>query len=226
MWSLDISEIIDSSLNNSESYYIVFEIYFILAGFSSIFVILINADRYAAICHPYKYLQYATAKLYAASSLCACLTYAVLISISFVVDRAYSTASNSIIIIAFISFATLSLMHCSWKVALVTRRHRREIAAVERSSGRQHSGYRHETKRYRVILFIGILFVLCKIPHITTRILSFIPSAQSTDVLMHFALVSNLFLLLNSLLNPLIYLFRMKVFRKAMKEVLCCKTSA
>ena len=65
--------------------------YYVLIFLSSLCIILVNLDRYAAICHPFKYLRCATTQLNAIICSSTCFLYAVLIGIVSIIDELFSS---------------------------------------------------------------------------------------------------------------------------------------
>ena len=219
-WAIDIASIVRNQLISYDIFVVIFQALMVFTGFSSLFIILATCDRYAAICHPYKYRQYATSKLYAIISICTCLVYALAISLSYVMDEFYQTYSRHVILAIVFLATSAVLIYCNWKILRVIRRHRRQIASVERHFERQNSGFQCDTNRYYIVLLLLILFGFCKIP----RIIFFFNINRTMNLLSFITLIITDFMLqLNSLLNPLVYCFRIRLFRNAMKELICCK---
>ena len=192
-----------------------------LSGLSSLFIVLVNLDRYVAICHPFWYLQYATIKRYSIISVSMLLLYSVCITISLILDKQYTTNSR-LLIYSFIYIATiLILMYCNWKILRVIARHRREVISIERHVNERHKS---DTARYRIVIGLVIMYLFCKIPGIVFYIL--LSRARLRKSFLFFpvlVLVFNFLSSLNSVLNPIVYCFRIRVFRDAVKELLRCQ---
>ena len=214
-WTVDITSFVDTQWNNFELAFEIIQARMVFTGLSSLFIILATFDRYAAICHPYKYLRYATSKLYAIISICTCLVYALPISTSYVMGRFYGKYSRKVIF-AIIFTATMTvLIYCNWKILRVIRRHSRQITSVERRFDGQSNRFQCDTNRYYIVLLLLILFGFCKIPRI---ILFFSINIHSFLIL---SITADIMLLLNSLFNPLVYYYRLRLFRNAMRELIC-----
>ena len=210
-------------LESIEPFIAIAEAFWILTGFSSLFMVLVNFDRYIAICHPFKYQQYAAPKLYTVISVSSCLVYAIAITITYVIDKIFHAFYTSVICIIIIGATTLILTYFTCKIAEVVRRHKREIASVASLSEAQTEGHQRETKRYRIILLLVVIFFFCKLPHILSYMLIIIKKVQFNMLLLIISALSDNLLLLNSLLNPIVYCYRISVFRNVMKEVLSCQ---
>ena len=218
LWILNIVSIVSGQSRDDEKS-IVFQGFMSCIGYSTLFIIFVNFDRYVAICHPFKYLLHATSKLYVIITASTCLVYAIATAVSYTLFSISNSLHREVTFAIMATATTTILIFCNWKILIVIRRHRLEISSVARNSDEQHSGFQNERKRYHVIVLLVILFFICKLPRI---IYSFnIQHAHSSMSFYILGISSTNFLLLNSLLNPLVYYFRIKLFRDAMKELLC-----
>ena len=219
LWGLNISMTFSNSDYESRNLFSASaKVYLGFTGLSSLFMVMVSLDRYAAICHPYQYLGYSTPKLYTIISASASTVYAIVIILAYVMDNIYDVHVCSVIYaITFIATTTI-LIYCNWKIWRVIRRHRREIASVER-----HGDISSETKRYRIIIILTILYAVCKLPLIMLYLLLFIRNFGIIEPLRILGFVSDILLVLNSFLNPLVFCFRITGFRNAVKKLLCCQ---
>ena len=215
----------EGSSETTDLYSETFQFCLIITGLSSLFMILVNLDRYFAICHPYKYLQYATAKRCTVISICTCLAYAATVGVSYAMDSMYKGYSTNGIIMVVIIVTALMLLYCTWKIAGVIRRHMTEICSIENSRDPQHSRFQCEKKRYRITVILVILFAFCKLPQVVSYVIVVKRDIQMTTSVFSFAIVSDSLLLLNCFSNPLVYYFRMQMFRRAMKKIFCCQST-
>ena len=191
----------------------------VFGAFSSQFIALVNLDRYAAVCHPFKYLKYATSSFYIKISVCMCLGSTLATSVALTIDMNVSS------LITFILFATAAfvLTICNWKILKVIHSHRRAIASIAGNNNEQQLRHQNETKRYRIILLLVFLFILFKVPYISYYIYVKTVASENVYLDLIFGLITGMLWPLNSLVNPVVYCFRIKVFRDAAKELLCCK---
>ena len=208
---------------NDVTFIAVYSMFLVFSGLSFIFMGFIHLDRYAAICEPFKYLQYATSKLYIAISFPTCFTYVLMIGAAFSLDIAYNLNSFVVILTLIVGFATFTVMYCNLKIRGVIRRHRRQIASIRLNSNRHHSEFRGETKRYRITVILVILFVCCTLPPTIFYMFLFIRRVHVRDTLLLISMICDILLLLNSSLDPFVYYFSIKVFRTATIEILCCQ---
>ena len=208
---------------NDKLFIAISQVFFILTGLSSVFMMLVNLDRYAAICQPFRYLQQVTAKFYTAISVCTSLIYISVMAVAVVIDRMYHVHSG-IWILMIIQFSIIfGLISCNWRIFRVIRRHRRSIASVARQFDPQQSEFQRETKRYHMIVLLIVLYVLFNLPSRISLVLIFISKTKVTNESFAFYMSSNVLLLLNSFFNPFVYCLRIRVFRDAIREVVCCK---
>ena len=220
LWMLQIVSIATKQSRTYEMS-IVFQGLMSCIGYSTLFMIFVNFDRYTAICHPFKYLLHATSKLYTIISTCTFLLYAIATAVSYLLFSITNSFHREVTFAIMAIATTTILIFCNWSISRVIRRHRREISSVERNSDEQHHRFQNERKRYYVILLLVVIFAICKIPRV---IFSFNIQRSHSNMLFYIlGITSNTFLLLNSLLNPIVYYFRIKLFRNAMKELLCCQ---
>ena len=220
-WILLIREKADTF--NGQTYFVFFSSFLLCTGLSSIFMTLVNLDRYAAICHPFKYLQYATPKLHATISIFTCLAFVAAVGVAYGLNHIFGRNYTIVIFVMLVVAAKCTWIYFNWKILLVIRRHRREIASVERHISGQQNRFQSDTKRYRIIVLLIILFAFCKLPPCIFYMLIIVGSVEISNLLLIPALVSDILLLSNSLFNPLVYYISTSVFRTAMKSVLCCQ---
>ena len=222
--AVNIHKLLGNSVDRDKALLTVFNAYLIFTGLSSIFMMLVNLDRLAAICHPYKYLQYATTKHYKSIFICTCFGYAIVLTIAYVVDVFYGAYSRRVIFNVIFTVTILTLISCNWKIFKVIQRHRKQIASVERSICAARTRFQKETRRYGIIVLLIIIFMVCKVPRIIYFIL--LSRLKDKSSLYRLSLASDILLLLNSFLNPFVYFFGIKSIRKIIKEVMCCQRPA
>ena len=209
--------------DGSHIYFDLFQALIIIIGLSSLFMTLVNLDRYVAVCHPYKYLQYATPKLYAIIFISTTLIYAVIISVSSLTGGIYRGYSKNVIIMFIIICTLLLLMYCTFKEFQVIRRHRREISSLGCQNEGQQIRFQYEAKQCQIVVLLVFIFAFCKIPNIILYVLLAVLEVELTLLLLIFSLLSDILLFLNCVLNPIVYYFRIRAFRNAMKAVLHCQ---
>ena len=218
--------IFGSSSGKIDTYIFFFDVRSLITCLSSMFVTMVNIDRYAAICHPFKYLQYATPKLYAFIAIVGCIFTILETCACILLDRFYRKNFTNVINTINFTVVTFVLVYCNLCIVKVTQRHSREIASIDRQDNGQRSRYQSDIKRYYIVALLVIIFVLCKLPGITVLFLPIVTSFENTAAFRYLALATNTICLVDSLLNPLVYYFRLQVFRNAIKDVFCSQRQA
>ena len=179
--------------------------------------ILIVFDRYCSIFHPYGYdarkNQTGFAVLVIVSSWCVCLG---ICSLSTVTSK--YVVAVIFIFIAGISFVVLSII-IHFKILIRTRQIQRDIAnkgkASERYKSKIKGWLRIKGARITAVIFSGIF--ICYAPQIITAILIIVLN-YSRFSLIAFHWTTGL-ILFNSIVNPLVYVWQMKWFRKALWKI-------
>ena len=224
IWGIYVSLALNNSFWDSKHLMIsIAEAFLVFTGLSSLFMMLVTLDRFTAICHPYKYIQYAVAKRYIVTSVGICSCYVFIFGVAYAIDKLYQVHSVAIIIITVFSATSFILICCNLKIIKVIRRHRREIVSVERQINRHNNRFSRETKRYHSIVLLVILYFFCKAPHIALFLFILMQKLRFTVSLYVLAKVSDILLLLNSMCNPLVYCLSISSLRNAVKEIFCRK---
>ena len=205
-------------------YIFMFNLFVAALGISSLFMALVNLDRYFAICHPFKYLQHASPKTYTVISTSACIVFSLVIAACYILDGIYIYLHSVILIPMLIVGTTgIIIVYSNWKILKVIRRHQREIVSIERNCNRNSVGFQRERRRYRIIVILSVVFIFCNLPPSVVYSLIIVKNIQLTGAAFYTSMVADVLLLLNSLLNPLVYCFSIRQFRTAMKSVFCCQ---
>ena len=211
---------------NFETVYIaLFYTSLLCIAYSCLFVVLANLDRYAAICHPFAYLQHATVRLSGVISFYASLLCTLVVIVPLLLDRMYSSYSAAVVFIIMVCVVVLILIYCNGKIIRVICRHRRQITSTRLNNDRHHSGFQGEAKRYHLTVLLVILFVACKLPPTLFFMTVVIWKVKSTLPITIWSMLADVLLVLNCLFNPLVYFFSIRVYRNAVKEVMCCQNA-
>ena len=197
---------------------------YIFQGFSFLILTLVSLDRYAAICHPYKYIHHATFRLYTQIVLCSAIVYLT------------TTVAASVIIvekpglfryifgnITSVLFTAITIF-CSWKIYKVIQYKLRCVTGITVQDVANARGSQRERKRAYVILLLISVHFICYLPfYITFHLIYNNPSMFSTMVDLTFVKRWSYFpFFLNGVFNPLIYYFRMAYCRAAVRDVMGC----
>jgi len=195
-----------------------------LQGCSFQLVVLASLDRYVAVCHPFKYADYATIKLY--SILLACIaSFFIMIN---VVSRLLFKEHTSVISYALTNVYTIAssimLIFCSWRIYKVIQQKIKDMQALTVQDMNEIRKRQHEGQRAYAILLLASMHFICYLPfYICFHIRQNRPSMFENVVEMTFVKRWCYFaVFLNSVFNPLIYYFRISHFRAAIRKVIRC----
>ncbi|XP_014668553.1 PREDICTED: G-protein coupled receptor 6-like [Priapulus caudatus] len=197
-------------------------------------IALCTTNRYVAIAHPLRYSQWMTTER-TRVLIVACLLYAIGCGAASTIQATYywnpSTACVGELIVApgFVYFIAshyailfVVMMYCYISIVKIARDHARRIAAAS-VAGRECTTSFHATwKTSKIMLMVvGSSWTLLA-PHVLHMVLiySFPSGLQTLRVIRTNAL------LLNSLINPIIYFYKYKEFRSAVRELFGCRTSS
>ena len=176
-------------------------------------LVLLTGERYIAMKHPFSYLSFVTeGRLLCTSAMAWFLS----ISHSIILLVSKPVYMRCVGISSLLSFAIISFCHLT--VFGETRRHERQLAAQATPEAREEfERNRKAFKLTSIILVLLILFVLIPgtLPVVLLNYREFTPEA----VYLFFSFTMSL-VFLDSLLNPIVYAWRLRQFRVAIIELL------
>ena len=196
--------------------------YFIVANFlcaaSLIGVTALAADRFLAIHLHLRYHEFVT---YKRVVFVVILIWVFSAIIGFLLLWNVSVGFSSVTIIAIVCLVVIALFYL--KIYLAVKYHTEQIAAIQASDGgeinEQKQRNAEKQKKAAITIFcVYLVLVVCYLPNL---VLTCIKLADDKFTISEYLFVLNdLLVFLNSALNPLIYCWKMKHIRHAVKNIL------
>ena len=122
-----------------------------------------------------------------------------------------------------VSFPLIFLPVVYWKTYSALRFHNNRVGNL--ADGREAMDIAHRSRERKMIsafLFVLVLFCVTFLPQfIAQNMLALQPSYLKAESFLFFLFVSNNFVLVNGILNPFIYAWRIPKYRRAFKAVFC-----
>ena len=223
LWMVSIYNNTNSQSWQSESQTAMFGTIYFFVLLSFFNIVSVSIDRYVAVFHPLWYHSKATCKTHL---MVAIAVYAVSIIAYFPLGI---IAMTNLRIVSYIYIALMGLSltittYCNLKIFSIIRTHRQQVTASNNGSNHETSGHfgvrqAQEKKKAVIIAIITILFFTCYTPvTVYTTIMDFEKATPtSSDILGSYW--TNIFMFLNSMLNPIVYYVRLQSVRNAFKQL-------
>ena len=167
--------------------------------------------------HPFAYTTLVTeARLLAASALAWLISVVLNIPFLFNLETLLIRAGNT-----FLGLSITFIAFCHVTVYRETRRHQQQIA-VQQVTQEARKQFEKDKKAFKLTSVILGLLLMCFTPIICFTIVALRYRNKITLETMYiFFFFASLIVLLNSLINPIIYSVRMRQFRIAFVELVC-----
>ena len=177
--------------------------YFVRVSFQH--VILVTADRYAAICHPFAYLEKATCRRSLMASL---LIFIINITIPFVAFY-FPIANVLIFFLNVILFFLSALLNV--KIWFVIRKQRKKLTNQVVPRGFDDGHFRRKKEHDKTVLTFIVMaaFYTCYLPMLIQKCLAYWGFLTSATHLFLSTPWVEFFVLVNSLVNPIVFFARM-----------------
>lgn len=195
----------------------------ICVGMCFILLFIITIDRYLAICHPFVYERTATCKRYFALVFVICI-YKIIPPLG---GWKFYIWYYVVITVSF----SVGIQLCYARIYRVMQRQKRAISQVSRIGveGRQLKRQSNEdkSKTYTIAMLLGVLvitFIPILVMTITAGEIVMTNICNASPEVVTANAWGKFFLMLNSLLNPIVYCFRMKQVSRAVQNLLGCRT--
>ena len=187
-------------------------------------IVTVSADRYIAIFYPFWYLAKATCKTHIKVAF-AVLGISIVIFVPLIIIAAIQLALASYIYLSFIAISLTITCYCNIKIFHLIRKKVRQVNVVSNDPKHRESEQSavprvlQQKNNAIVIVIITVLFIICYSPstiYFTLRFLG-ITLNHNQHILCSFWTV--FLVLLNSFMNPVVYFYRMRSFRRAFKAI-------
>ena len=129
--------------------------------------------------------------------------------------------------VAIVAVCAIGTVFFYCKIWLVARRHKTLIQTLQAAHGISQRGRTSDShflnsslKAARLSFLVNLIFVACYLPNTLAIATAAKGSNEQSGVVEHLSLYTLTFLFLNSSLNPLIYCWKMRHIRYAIKSIL------
>lgn len=192
----------------------------VLCSFSMLTVTSLSVDRFLALHLHLRYRQLITVRRVTWFLVFLCLSSVLLCSSTLWIPSHDEFAGGSISLACFIVNAVMY-----WKIYCVVRRHKRQISdQQQKEQQQQQSGFANAFLRRNLRLrnssldmfYVYLIFLLCYLPYMSLAfVFPVFRGRPSLSIAFH---ISWTFVYTNSSLNPLLYSWRIKEIRLAVKS--------
>jgi len=184
---------------------------------SLVHLVLISGERFLAMKYTYEYNAglVTEKRLLIASGVGWLLT--LILYIPLFIDKTVFYRLNN----AFVALCLVTIVLCNITVFREVHRHEKGISSQQITEEARRK-FLKEKKAFKLTAIIFAMLFLCYMPLWTSRIiLAFHRNRMSTETVYECLFVTSTFLILNSLVNPVIYSVRVRQFRVAFVELTC-----
>jgi len=191
--------------------------YFVLLSFFNI--VSVSIDRYVAVFHPYWYHVKATCKTHCMVGIAV---YAISIiaftPLAIIARKKLNTVSYIYIALMGLSLTTTS--YCNLKILSLVKTNTRQVTDVTNGANQKVRQIQEKNKAV-IIAIVTVLFFICYTPFTIHVAITDLDKAKYTYIDALGCYWTTIFVLLNSMLNPIVYYVRVQRVRNAFKELIC-----
>ena len=195
----------------------------VLGRATNLHLALMYLDRYIAIKHPYRYTNMVTATRLLCSSAFVWIVALLSTATSFLPKKLLASQLSNVNAI-IISSGVAIIIFCQVVLYYETRRHEKQIAAHQVSEDNKRK-FLTEKKALKLTTTVLFVLVLTYLPLMLVFILYRISFIASLNAVRISTAIGIFLILLNSLINPVIYCIRTRQFRIAFIEILFGKSN-
>ena len=194
----------------------------VLGRATNLHLALMYLDRYIAIKHPYRYTNMVTATRLLCSSAFVWIVALLSTATSFLPKKLLASQLSNVNAV-IISSGVAIIIFCQVVLYYETRRHEKQIAANQVSEDNKRK-FLTEKKALKLTTTVLFVLVLTYLPLMLVFILYRISFIASLNAVRISTAIGIFLILLNSLINPVIYCIRRRQFRIAFVEILFRKS--
>ena len=195
----------------------------VLGRATNLHLALMYLDRYIAIKHPYRYTNMVTATRLLCSSAFVWIVALLSTATSFLPKKLLASQLSNVNAV-IISSGVAIIIFCQVVLYYETRRHEKQIAANQVSEDNKRK-FLTEKKALKLTTTVLFVLVLTYLPLMLVFILYRISFIASLNAVRISTAIGIFLILLNSLINPVIYCIRTRQFRIAFTEILFGKSN-
>ena len=193
----------------------------VLAGASLLHLVLVSMERYMAIKHSLTYTTMVTKSRIFYSSSIAWIT-TLIITVTRTITKNFISRFISMIIVSLSIIITIVFQVILY---LEARRHEKEIAS-QQVSKEARQNFLKEKKAFKVTTTVVVFLLLTYLPFYAVAVLLEKNVIDSPNMRYIVLFIASSMVVLNSLINPIIYCIRIRQFRVAFVEILLGKSNA
>ena len=210
---------------HNKSQYTMSSTIYIFVLLSLFNIVSVSIDRYVAVFHPFWYHAKATCKTHL---MVAIAVYAIGIISSIPLAIIFMTNRRivSYMYIALMGLSLATTSYCNLKIFSLLKTHTRQVTVSTNSANHETSGHFEvrrvqEKNKAATIAIITALFFLCYTPFTVHLAITDLDKTTYTSSEFLRSYWTNVFVLLNSMLNPIVYYVRVRSVRNAFKAMIC-----
>ena len=223
---------LSGSSGNTDWFWLASDITF---GFSFTIMILVSLDRYVAICHPFWYQRKATCKTHIMAAIVGCIVFSILFSIDFIIPAKISKpvvaiGTNIAYRVIHYFLPAIVFIFCYFRIYIAIRKQRRsqvtigEITDSERAEVTRRLTERGKT--FTIFIIVSCFFITYAPSTIWLSVEAATGLCEDTSTSQIVSMWTTFALLLNTIINPILYYLRSKDVRIAASRIIKCGRSA
>ena len=189
-------------------------------------MVMVSSDRYIAIFYPFSYHANATCKTHIKVGITV-LAISILIFVPMGILSLTHLITASFMYLSLVCTSLTITSYCNIKIFHLIRKKGRQVNTVPANESKYEESEQTAARVTQhknnaiVIAIITALFVVCYMPFIICSTIIQLGILVNRNLALLLNLWTVFLVLLNSVMNPVVYCVRMRSVRKAFKEVFC-----